>query len=181
MIGASQLQAALELERIQLLLQASVVAEGIAATFALFCDVAFRDLLDPGNAIIAFDAFSSAISLFSTTNAAPPEFFELGGSALRARIDTFAHERGKTPRVLTPSHRRELVANLRESGHLEVRRSMPMLASHLGISRATHTPTPGKSRRHRLIAAPFRTAPPRKRRSVQELTPTAMKVSAIVF
>ena len=42
------------MKRIQLLLQAHVVAEGIAATFVPFCEVAVYDLLDPGNAIIAF-------------------------------------------------------------------------------------------------------------------------------
>jgi hypothetical protein len=54
MIGASQLQAALELETNPTVLQARVVAEGIAATLVPFCEVAVYDLLDPGNAIIAF-------------------------------------------------------------------------------------------------------------------------------
>jgi predicted transcriptional regulator YheO len=130
MTGASQLQAALEPIRGRSKLKSTSI--GIKDSTGIYIASGC------GNVDLSFfDAFSSAISLFSTTNAAPPESFELGGSALRANIDTFAHERGTTPRMLTPSQRREPVANPRESGHLEVRRSMPMLAGHLGISRAT--------------------------------------------
>jgi hypothetical protein len=60
MTGAPQLQATLELERIQMLPQARVVAEGIAATLAPFCEVAIQDLLDPGSAIIASITISPA-------------------------------------------------------------------------------------------------------------------------
>lgn len=54
-----------------------------------------------------------------------------------ARIDEFAAARAATARTLTPRDRRQLVAELRKAGFLDIRRGMEIAAAHLGVSRAT--------------------------------------------
>ena len=56
---------------------------------------------------------------------------------LRTRIDAFAARLATTPRALKTDERRALLAELKASGLLEVRRAMETIAAHLGVSRAT--------------------------------------------
>ena len=60
-----------------------------------------------------------------------------GTEAIRQRIDQFAARRATTPRALNAKDRRKLIWELKESGSLEVRRAMEIVAQHLGVSRAT--------------------------------------------
>jgi len=56
---------------------------------------------------------------------------------IRNRIDQFAARRATTPRALKSEDRRLLMRELKDSGCMEVRRSMETVALHLGVSRAT--------------------------------------------
>ena len=56
---------------------------------------------------------------------------------IRNRIDQFAARRATTPRSLKTEDRRTLMRELKDSGCMEVRRSMETVALHLGVSRAT--------------------------------------------
>jgi predicted transcriptional regulator YheO len=60
-----------------------------------------------------------------------------GAEAIRARIDQFAARLATTPRSLKAEERRTLLRELKESGCMEVRRAMEIVALHLGVSRAT--------------------------------------------
>lgn len=57
--------------------------------------------------------------------------------AIRDRIDHFALSLATTAVSLKTEQRRELIRALKEEGYLEVRRSMDIIAQHLGVSRAT--------------------------------------------
>jgi predicted transcriptional regulator YheO len=57
--------------------------------------------------------------------------------ALRERIDRFAVALSTTPQALKTDQRRALMQELRQAGFLEVRKSMEIIAAHLGVSRAT--------------------------------------------
>lgn len=57
--------------------------------------------------------------------------------SIRARIDQFAARLASTPRSLKPEERRVLLRELKDSGCLEIRKSMETAALHLGVSRAT--------------------------------------------
>ncbi len=56
---------------------------------------------------------------------------------IRERIDQFAIGLATTPQSLKTEQRRTLMQELKEAGYLEVRRSMEIIAQHLGVSRAT--------------------------------------------
>ncbi|MFL9899802.1 PAS domain-containing protein [Paraburkholderia fungorum] len=60
-----------------------------------------------------------------------------GAEGIRMRIDQFAARLATTPRALKTEERRILMKELRESGSMDVRRSMEVVAQHLGVSRAT--------------------------------------------
>jgi predicted transcriptional regulator YheO len=60
-----------------------------------------------------------------------------GADGIRQRIDQFAARLATTPRTLKAPERRALMSELRESGSMEVRRAMEIVALHLGVSRAT--------------------------------------------
>jgi ornithine cyclodeaminase len=60
-----------------------------------------------------------------------------GADGIRQRIDQFAARLATTPRALKAEERRALIGELRESGSMEVRRAMEIIALHLGVSRAT--------------------------------------------
>jgi predicted transcriptional regulator YheO len=60
-----------------------------------------------------------------------------GADGIRQRIDQFAARLATTPRALKAAERRALMNELRESGSMEVRRAMEIVALHLGVSRAT--------------------------------------------
>ncbi|WP_042878762.1 helix-turn-helix transcriptional regulator [Cupriavidus necator] len=61
----------------------------------------------------------------------------LGADAIRERIDQYAARLATTPRSLKATERRALIRELKESGCMEVRRAMEIVAMHLGVSRAT--------------------------------------------
>jgi len=89
-----------------------------------------------------FGALRSALDSFTSTveadvPEAPDQLHAWGAEAIRSRVDTFAVARGCSPAQLTRDQRRELVSDLRDAGLLAVRRAMPTLADHLGVSRAT--------------------------------------------
>ncbi|MBN3756744.1 transcriptional regulator [Paraburkholderia sp. Tr-20389] len=57
--------------------------------------------------------------------------------ALRERIDQYAISLATTPHALKTEQRRALMQELKQAGFLEVRKSMEIIAAHLGVSRAT--------------------------------------------
>lgn len=57
--------------------------------------------------------------------------------SIRERIDQFAISLSTTPQALKTEQRRVLMRNLKQAGFLEVRKSMEVIAAHLGVSRAT--------------------------------------------
>lgn len=61
----------------------------------------------------------------------------VGADAIRAKIDQFAAQLATTARGLKAEDRRTVVKELRAAGLLEVRRSMNVVAAHLGVSRAS--------------------------------------------
>lgn len=60
-----------------------------------------------------------------------------GAEAIRRRIDEFATRMSSTPRSLKTDERRALMRELRQSGCMDVRRAAEVVATHLGVSRAT--------------------------------------------
>ncbi|PKR53925.1 helix-turn-helix transcriptional regulator [Thalassospira marina] len=193
-----------------LLEQIKQVADGLARTFAPFCEIVVHDLLDPSHAVLAihnnlsgreigdpatelglarildpefeqvianypnnfadgrqvkstsvgikdsegkyiaalcmnidltvFQGFQGMLNQFVAIEADAPakESFDPAGSdAIRARIDQFAAKLATTPRALKASDRRALVQELKAAGLLDLRRSMEIVAGHLGVSRAS--------------------------------------------
>jgi predicted transcriptional regulator YheO len=57
--------------------------------------------------------------------------------AIRERIDQFAVSLSTTPQALKSGQRRTLMQELKQAGFLEVRKSMEVIAAHVGVSRAT--------------------------------------------
>lgn len=57
--------------------------------------------------------------------------------SIRERIDRFAISLSTTPQALKTEQRRTLMQDLKRAGFLEVRKSMEVIAAHLGVSRAT--------------------------------------------
>ncbi|PFH20186.1 helix-turn-helix transcriptional regulator [Burkholderia sp. JKS000303] len=57
--------------------------------------------------------------------------------SLRERIDRFAVGLATTPQSLRTDQRRTLMQTLKDEGYLDLKRSMEMIAQHLGVSRAT--------------------------------------------
>lgn len=82
------------------------------------------------NAMGQFLALSSETQAGESLNPA-------NADAIRAHIDRFAARLATTPRALRTEDRRLLLKELKDSGFLEVRRSMETAALHLGVSRAT--------------------------------------------
>ena len=197
-------------EQTALLSQIEQVAQGLAATFAPFCEVVVHDLLDPKNAILAIhnnlsgrrtgdpttelglarianpdypqvianyaNQFSDGrqakstsvgikdssgeyiaalclnvdLTLFRSLQSVVGQFTAIdgdtgltesldpaGAEAIRQRIDQFAARLSTAPRALKAAERRALLRELKDSGCMEVRRSMDVVARHLGVSRAT--------------------------------------------
>ncbi|EMY7924685.1 transcriptional regulator [Klebsiella aerogenes] len=86
-----------------------------------------------------FRGMQSALARFTATESATVvEHLEPGGAAaIRQRIDAFAAERATTARALSAADRKTVIRQLRKEGLLDLRKSMEMVAQHLGISRAT--------------------------------------------
>lgn len=79
------------------------------------------------------------LSQFCATDGAPARetLDPANADAIRERIDAFAMNLATTPQSLKTEQRRELMQALKADGYLEVRRSMEIVAQHLGVSRAT--------------------------------------------
>lgn len=193
-----------------LLEQVKQIAEGLAKSFAPFCEVVVHDLLDPAHAVLAihnnlsgrevgdpatelglarimdpefdqiianypnrfadgrqvkstsigikdsagryvaalcmnidltvFQGFQGMLSQFVAIGSGPVATETLdpvGAEAIRAKIDQFAARMATTTRALKAEDRRVLVKELKVAGLLEVRRSMNVVAAHLGVSRAS--------------------------------------------
>jgi len=87
-----------------------------------------------------FQNLQSAIDQFTSVDAQGgmrESINPAGAAAIRARIDDFAARLATTPRTLKTSDRRTLLRELKEGGYLQVRRSAEIIATHLGVSRAT--------------------------------------------
>ncbi|MBF4154919.1 PAS domain-containing protein [Enterobacter hormaechei] len=86
-----------------------------------------------------FRGMQSALAQFTQIDTdSIMETLEPGGAELlRQRIDQFAARLASTPRALKANERKELIQELRDSGLLEMKRSMETVASHLGISRSS--------------------------------------------
>ncbi len=86
-----------------------------------------------------FRGMQSALARFTATESATVvEHLEPGGAAaIRQRIDAFAAERATTARALSATDRKTVIQQLHKEGLLDLRKSMEMVAQHLGISRAT--------------------------------------------
>lgn len=89
-----------------------------------------------------FQGFRNVLDQFVTLSAdgsmIPKESLDpASGETIRAIIDDFAAHLSTTPRALKAGERKALIQELRDSGCLELRRSIDMIADHLGISRAS--------------------------------------------
>ena len=87
-----------------------------------------------------FGALQNVLGRFMNTDAAAgiKESLEpLGADAIRQHIDQFSARLGTIPRALKTEDRRMLMRELKQSGSMEVRRAMEIVALHLGVSRAT--------------------------------------------
>ncbi|MDP3230053.1 MAG: PAS domain-containing protein [Acidovorax sp.] len=197
-------------EQTALLSQVEQIAQGLAATFAPFCEVVVHDLLDPKHSILAIynnlsgrgvgdpttelglariadpdypqvianyanqfadgrQAKSTSVGIkdasghyiaalclnvdltqFRSLQSVVGQFTAItgdtglsetldpaGAEAIRQRIDQFAARLSTAPRALKATERRALLRELKDSGSLEVRRAMEVVAQHLGVSRAT--------------------------------------------
>ncbi len=197
-------------EQTALLSQIEQIAQGLAATFAPFCEVVVHDLLDPKHSILAIhnnlsgrgvgdpttelglariadpdypqvianyanqfadgrQAKSTSVGIkdasgqyiaalclnvdltqFRSLQSVVGQFTAItgetglsetldpaGAEAIRQRIDQFAARLSTAPRALKAAERRALLRELKDSGSLEVRRAMEVVAQHLGVSRAT--------------------------------------------
>lgn len=84
-----------------------------------------------------FQSVQSAMSQFTSVEARVTETLDTDSAGkVRAKIDQFAARLASTPRSLKPEDRRALLRELRDSGCLEIRKSMEVVAQHLGVSRA---------------------------------------------
>lgn len=86
-----------------------------------------------------FRGMQSALAQFTqlASNTVQETIEPAGAQALRARIDHFAARLATTPRALKAAERKQLMAELRDSGLLEVKKSMDLIAQQLGVSRAS--------------------------------------------
>lgn len=196
-------------EQVLLLRQVQQIAQGLAKTFAPFCEVVVHDLLDPQHAVLAihnnlshrevghpatelglarimdpdfdqvianypnkfadgrlakstsigikdskgryiaalcmnidltlFHGFQSAMNQFTAVDGASAtkeSLDPIGADAIRFRIDQFAAKLAASPRTLKTRDRKLVVQELKQSGLLSMRRSMEIIAEHLGVSRA---------------------------------------------
>ena len=82
-----------------------------------------------------FQSFQSALGRFTGVSAGVVETLE-SADTVRAHIDQFAARLARTPRSLTSDEKRSLLKELKETGVLNIRKSMEIVAQHLGVSRA---------------------------------------------
>jgi predicted transcriptional regulator YheO len=84
-----------------------------------------------------FQGVQSAMAQFTRVDCAVEESLAVDSAlAIRKRIDEFAARSASTARALKAEERRALLRELKASGALEMRKSMEVIAQHLGVSRA---------------------------------------------
>lgn len=84
-----------------------------------------------------FQGVQTAMAQFTRIDCVVDESLEVDSAqSIRKRIDEFAGRSASTPRSLKADERRALLRELKASGALEVRKSMDVVAQHLGVSRA---------------------------------------------
>jgi predicted transcriptional regulator YheO len=84
-----------------------------------------------------FQSLQTVMAQFTTVESKVRESPDSGGAeGIRARIDQFAARLASTPRSLKADDRRALLRELKEHGYLDIRKSMEVVAQHLGVSRA---------------------------------------------
>jgi predicted transcriptional regulator YheO len=84
-----------------------------------------------------FHSLQSAMGQFTSVDAKVRETLGTGSAeGIRQRIDQFAARLASTPRSLKAEDRRVLLRDLKENGYLDIRKSMEVVAQHLGVSRA---------------------------------------------
>ena len=86
-----------------------------------------------------FRGMQNALAQFThITSESVTEHLQLGGTeVIRKHIDQFAARLATTPQALKANDRKLLVQELKASGLLEMKKSMDVVAHHLGVSRAT--------------------------------------------
>lgn len=86
-----------------------------------------------------FRGMQSALAQFTqlASNAVQETIEPAGAQALHAKVEQFAARLATTPRALKAAERKQLMAELRDSGLLEVKKSMDLIAQQLGVSRAS--------------------------------------------
>ncbi|MCW5319827.1 transcriptional regulator [Verminephrobacter aporrectodeae subsp. tuberculatae] len=86
-----------------------------------------------------FRGLQNVLGQFSSVEGAPLQesLDPTGADEIRERIDQFAARLATTPHALKSEDRRALIRELKESGCMEIRRAMAIVARHLGVSRAT--------------------------------------------
>lgn len=89
--------------------------------------------------VTLFRGMQGMLAQFCNTSDAPVQesLDPTNADAIRARIDRFATTLATTSRSLKAEQRRTLMQDLKDEGFLEVRKSMEIIAEHLGVSRAT--------------------------------------------
>ncbi|MCW5221232.1 helix-turn-helix transcriptional regulator [Verminephrobacter aporrectodeae] len=86
-----------------------------------------------------FRGLQNVLGQFSRVEGAPLQesLDPTGANEIRERIDQFAARLATTPHALKSEDRRALIRELKESGCMEIRHAMAIVARHLGVSRAT--------------------------------------------
>lgn len=84
-----------------------------------------------------FQSLQSAMAQFARVEATVSETLDTGSAdSIRERIDQFAARLASSPRALKTPERRQLLQELKDAGYLDIRKSMDVVAQHLGVSRA---------------------------------------------
>jgi predicted transcriptional regulator YheO len=84
-----------------------------------------------------FHSLQSAMSQFTRVENKVNESLDTGSAeSIRDRIDQFAARLASSPRALKAPERRQLLQELKDAGYLDIRKSMDVVAQHLGVSRA---------------------------------------------
>lgn len=86
-----------------------------------------------------FRGIQNVLEQFCTTSGvgAKESLDPANAEAIRERIDQYVMSLSTTPQALKTEQRRALMQELKQAGFLEVRKSMEIIAAHLGVSRAT--------------------------------------------
>ncbi|MHA3105420.1 helix-turn-helix transcriptional regulator [Acinetobacter sp. ANC 3791] len=86
-----------------------------------------------------FRGMQTALDRFThiDTNSIVEHLEPSGSEAIRRYIDQYASKHAKTPQMLKLNERKELMAELKQNGLLDIKKAIETVAQHLGISRAS--------------------------------------------